>query len=96
MPSSVSGVPNCCWLPTTNTASFDIPINDVSQNLEFNGFPLYASTLYASPTASGLGIDFVDIPVPASQTAPVRFSFLEVAAPIPQDTTYQVQVLPAT
>jgi glucoamylase len=47
-------------------------------------------------TASGLGIDFVDIPVPASQTAPVRFSFLEVAAPIPQDTTYQVQVLPAT
>jgi glucoamylase len=47
-------------------------------------------------TASGLGIDFVDIPVPDTQTAPVRFSFLEVAAPIPQDTTYQVQVLAAT
>jgi glucoamylase len=47
-------------------------------------------------TSSGLGIEFVDITVPASQTAPVRFSFLEVAAPIPQDTTYQVQVLPPT
>ena len=45
-------------------------------------------------TASGLGIDFVDIPVPAAQTAPVRFSFVEAAPPIPHDTTYQVQVLP--
>jgi Carboxypeptidase regulatory-like domain len=40
----------------TNTASFDIPIDDVSQNLAFNGFPLYGTTLYSPPTASGLGI----------------------------------------
>lgn len=40
----------------TNTASFDIPIDDVSQNLQFNDFPVYGQPLYASPTASGLGI----------------------------------------
>jgi glucoamylase len=47
-----------------------------------------------SSTASGLGIDFVDIPVPAGQTAPVQFSFLEVAPPVPQDSAYLVVVLP--
>jgi len=40
----------------TNTASFDIPIDDVSQNLGFNDFPTYGSSLYSSPTASGLGV----------------------------------------
>jgi len=40
----------------TNTASFDIPIDNVSQNLFFNDFPVYGSTLYSSPTLSGLGI----------------------------------------
>ncbi|MFI5057231.1 MAG: carboxypeptidase regulatory-like domain-containing protein [Candidatus Acidiferrales bacterium] len=40
----------------TNTASFDIPVDNVSQNLFFNDFPVYGSTLYSSPTASGLGI----------------------------------------
>jgi hypothetical protein len=40
----------------TNTASFDIPIDNVSQNLLFNPFPVKGSTLYSSPTASGLGI----------------------------------------
>jgi amino acid permease-like protein len=40
----------------TNTASFDIPIDNVSQNLAFNDFPVYGSTLYASPTLSGLGV----------------------------------------
>jgi len=44
-------------------------------------------------TASGLGIDYVDIAVPAGQAGTLRFSFAEVAAPVPQDTTYQVQVL---
>ena len=56
----------------TNTASFDIPIDDVNQNIEFNGFP-YAgqpatinsgsghcdstfTALYVCPTLSGLGI----------------------------------------
>ena len=40
----------------TNTPSFDIPINNVSQNLQFNDFPVLGSALYASPTLSGLGI----------------------------------------
>jgi hypothetical protein len=40
----------------TNTPSFDVPIDNVSQNLEFNDFPLYGSDLYSSPTISGLGI----------------------------------------
>jgi Carboxypeptidase regulatory-like domain/TonB dependent receptor len=52
----------------TNTASFDIPIDDVSQNINFNGFP-YAgqasatkpcntdfSALYVCTTLSGLGV----------------------------------------
>jgi hypothetical protein len=52
----------------TNTASFDIPIDDVSQNINYNGFP-YAgqpaasnpcdktyTDLYVCPTLSGLGI----------------------------------------
>ena len=54
----------------TNTASFDIPINDVTQNIDFNGFPQVVGTpgattpcnhqnftaLYVCPTLSGLGI----------------------------------------
>ena len=37
----------------TNTASFDIPIDDVSQNAAYNQFPVLGSTLYNAP--SGLG-----------------------------------------
>jgi hypothetical protein len=40
----------------TNTPSLDVPIDNVSQNLAFNDFPLYGSNLYSSPTLSGLGI----------------------------------------
>jgi hypothetical protein len=40
----------------TNTASFDIPIDNVSQNLFFNDFPTQGQPLYSSPTLSGLGI----------------------------------------
>jgi Carboxypeptidase regulatory-like domain len=40
----------------TNTASFDIPIDDVSQNINFNGFPAVGDSLYVPPSASGLGI----------------------------------------
>jgi hypothetical protein len=52
----------------TNTASFDIPIDDITQNLEFNDFPV-ANTpalptscdpsnkgFYSCPTVSGLGV----------------------------------------
>ena len=53
----------------TNTASFDIPINDVTQNPSFNGFPQqgtpatltpcnnsFDGSQYVCPTLSGLGI----------------------------------------
>ncbi|HEY6293630.1 MAG TPA: glycoside hydrolase family 15 protein [Terriglobia bacterium] len=61
--------------------------------------PGAASTVPAIPgmrevasTANELGIDFVDIAVPIGQTGTLRFSFAESATPVPQDTTYQVQV----
>lgn len=52
----------------TNTASFDIPIDDVSQNINFQGFPYQGqpssttpcdssfTALYVCPSVSGLGI----------------------------------------
>jgi hypothetical protein len=51
----------------TNTPSFDIPVDNVSQNLFFNDFPVYGTpslytkscsggTFYSCPTLSGLGI----------------------------------------
>ena len=55
----------------SNTASFDIPIDDISQNINFNfnGFPVvgtlatlnpcntgFSGSLYVCPTLSGLGI----------------------------------------
>jgi carboxypeptidase family protein len=40
----------------TNTPSFDIPVNNVDQNINFNDFPVYGNQLYVSPTLSGLGI----------------------------------------
>jgi hypothetical protein len=43
----------------TNTASFDIPVDNVSQNLLFNDFPVAgtpANSFYSPPTLSGLGI----------------------------------------
>jgi len=52
----------------TNTASFDIPIDDISQNINFQGFPYVGqpsttspcdtsyTALYVCPSLSGLGI----------------------------------------
>jgi carboxypeptidase family protein len=52
----------------TNTASFDIPIANVSQNIDYNGFPVVGqpsttnpcdttfTAIYVCPTLSGLGI----------------------------------------
>ncbi len=52
----------------TNTVSYDIPIDDVSQNINYNGFPYVGqpsvsspcdttyTDLYVCPTLSGLGI----------------------------------------
>jgi hypothetical protein len=59
----------------TNTASFDIPIDNVSQNLFFNDFPVYGSSLYSSPTASGLGIVNKTIGSPRQIQMSLRLSF---------------------
>jgi hypothetical protein len=53
----------------TNTASFDIPIDDISQNISFNDFPVagtpstttpcnnsFSGSLFVCPTLSGLGV----------------------------------------
>jgi hypothetical protein len=37
----------------TNTASFDVPIDDVTQNAGFNDFPVQGSTLYNAPFGLG-------------------------------------------
>jgi hypothetical protein len=59
----------------TNTPSFDIPVDNVSQNLFFNDFPVYGSNLYSSPTASGLGIVNKTIGSPRQIQLSLRFAF---------------------
>jgi hypothetical protein len=59
----------------TNTPSFDIPVDNVSQNLFFNDFPVYGSTLYSPPTASGLGIVNKTIGSPRQIQMALRLSF---------------------
>ena len=59
----------------TNTPSFDIPVDNVSQNLFFNDFPVYGSTLYSSPTASGLGIVNKTIGSPRQIQMSLRLAF---------------------
>ncbi len=59
----------------TNTASFDIPVDNVSQNLYFNDFPVYGSSLYSSPTASGLGIVNKTIGSPRQIQMSLRLNF---------------------
>jgi hypothetical protein len=59
----------------TNTASFDIPIDDVTQNINFNGFPAAGQSLYVSPTLSGLGITNKTIGSPRQIQMSLRFMF---------------------
>jgi hypothetical protein len=59
----------------TNTPSFDIPINDVTQNLNFNDFPVYGSQLYSSPTLSGIGIVNKTIGSPRQIQMSLKFTF---------------------
>ena len=71
----------------TNTASFDIPIDDVSQNINFNGFPIVGqagattpcnqdfSALYVCPTLSGLGITNKTIGSPRQIQMSLSLSF---------------------
>jgi len=71
----------------TNTASFDIPIDDVSQNINFNGFPVVGqpatigkcdttfTALYVCPTLSGLGITNKTISSPRQIQMSLRLVF---------------------
>jgi carboxypeptidase family protein len=59
----------------TNTPSFDIPINNVSQNLAFNDFPVFGSSLYSSPTLSGLGVVNKTIGSPRQIQMSLKFTF---------------------
>jgi len=72
----------------TNTASFDIPIDDISQNINYNGFPYVGqpatpqancnytnNPLYVCPTASGLGITNRTISSPRQIQMSLSFTF---------------------
>ena len=71
----------------TNTASFDIPIDDVSQNINFQGFPTSGqpstippcdstyTALYVCPTLSGLGITNKTISSPRQIQMSLRLNF---------------------
>lgn len=57
----------------TNTSSFDIPGNEVSQNANYNSFPTQGTTLYNSPT--GLGIVTHTIGSPRQIQMSLRLEF---------------------
>lgn len=59
----------------TNTASFDIPIDDVTQNINFNGFPTVGQSIYVSPTLSGLGVTNKTIGSPRQIQMSLSLSF---------------------
>jgi hypothetical protein len=71
----------------TNTASFDIPIDDVSQNINFQGFPYQGqpgattpcnqdfTALYVCPTLSGLGLTNKTISSPRQIQMSLRLVF---------------------
>lgn len=72
----------------TNTASYDIPIDDISQNINFNDFPVAGTpatttpcttnstqALYVCPTASGLGITNKTIGSPRQIQMSLRLTF---------------------
>ena len=71
----------------TNTASFDIPIDDISQNINFQGFPVQGqpgsttpcntdyTALYVCPSLSGLGITNKTIGSPRQIQMSLSLSF---------------------
>ncbi|HXM62421.1 MAG TPA: TonB-dependent receptor [Terriglobales bacterium] len=72
----------------TNTASFDIPIDDISQNINFSGFPVvgtpatttpcnksFSGSLYVCPSLSGLGITNKTIGSPRQIQMSLRLQF---------------------
>jgi Carboxypeptidase regulatory-like domain len=71
----------------TNTASFDIPIDDITQNINFNGFPVAGqagatnpcntdfTALYVCPSKSGLGVTNKTISSPRQIQMSLSFIF---------------------
>ena len=59
----------------TNTASFDVPVDNVDQNIAFNDFPVEGQPLYVSPTESGLGITNKTIGSPRQIQMSLSLSF---------------------
>jgi hypothetical protein len=71
----------------TNTASFDIPIENVTQNINFDGFPYVGqpptippcdksfTALYQCPSSSGIGITNKTISSPRQIQMSLSFSF---------------------
>ena len=72
----------------TNTASFDIPIDDISQNISFNDFPTagtpsttnpcngnFTGSVYVCPTLSGLGVTNKTISSPRQIQMSLKFVF---------------------
>jgi len=71
----------------TNTASFDIPVDDISQNINFQGFPTVGqpstippcdstyTALYVCPSLSGLGITNKTIGSPRQIQMTLRLVF---------------------
>ena len=57
----------------TNTASFDIPIDDVSQNINFNGFPYKGQVGAATPCNSDFSVPTIYFcPTRAASESPTR------------------------
>lgn len=78
----------------TNTASFDVPIDDITQNLEFDHVPIQgtpalptcsggstsqAGAFYSCPTVSGLGFVNKTIGSPRQVQTSLRLQFQEDA-----------------
>ena len=61
----------------TNTPSFDIPVDNVDQNIAFNDFPTEGppSNLYVPASESGLGITNKTIGSPRQIQMSLSFSF---------------------
>jgi len=71
----------------TNTASFDIPIENITQNINFNGFPSVGqpatttpcdtsfTALYQCPSSSGIGITNKTISSPRQIQMSLSFTF---------------------
>ena len=59
----------------TNTTSFDIPLDDISQNVNFNDFPTAGQPLYTPTSQLGLGVTNKTIGSPRQVQMSLAFSF---------------------